>query len=278
MLAWRLALLVLAMAAVTPGWAVSRGEQVVAGFTHRMQRLAGVNDVRCRSTVVLQIGNDKLTQVLRVAAKRPDKLRMDVISSTIPMITGWTYIRNGEHLVAYDPISERTVSLDIANLTDRHPMRLDNSFSLPAAMFDPGQFTIRYRGRRQSPGRDREVVELRPKREFAFGPHTIARVEFELHPQTLLPLAENAWDRRGRRVFAATFSEPKLVAPGLLANLRMDLVQAHARATIRFQWLGHALLPVSMELADREQKGRLVVTHRDFVLDKGIADKEFALP
>jgi len=258
--------------------ASKHGEAVVAGFTQRLQRMTPARDVRCRSYLTFQVGKDKLSQVIQVSLKRPDKLRMDIIYSSVPMLAGWTYIRSGGRMIAYDPISERTVSLDLDQLTDRHPMRLDPSFNMPFAMLDPAQFHITYQGRRRSQGRLLEIVLVRPRRAAYFHGHALAKIELLLQPQALVPVAETAWDGKGRRVMVATFSEPQQVAPGLLAHLRMDLVAPHGRGTIRFQWLGRALVPVSMTFSSPDHKLTITAKHTDFVLDSGIPDRQFSLP
>jgi len=270
---------VLLLASALPAAAPTRGQQVVASFIAHFKRLCALHDLRCQSQITLQVGKDKLSQVLRVALQRPDKLRMDVLASNLPMIAGWTYIRNGDRLLAYDPLSERTVSLNLLELTERHPMRLDSTFSLPAGLFDPDQFVITYQGRRREGGRTWEVVSLRPRQVLHFHGQALARLEFLLQPSTLLPQAETAWDRHGHKVLAATFSEPATVAPGLVANLRMDLVQRRGgRGTIRFRWVDHALLPVSMEFWQSDHQLRMTVQHTGFVVDRGIPDREFILP
>jgi len=301
------ALLALLLGA-TPLLAAAPGGTILDRFAQRMQRLAPLQSMRCRTRVTVTMGKDtRFTQVLRVSVKRPDKLRLDVISSSIPLLQGWSYVRRGNVLAAYDPISERTVSLSMDQLTDRHPMRLDTAFNLPAAMFDPRAFAMSYLGRSKAAGKVCEQVQLKPRQPLFFQGSTIRRILFQVDPKTLAPYNETAWDEKGNKVLVATFGQPVTVAPGLVANLSMDsLGKWGGRATIRFRWLGKALVPVYMRFIGpehgehererwhhqppagkaswavppgrgREQHGVMEAWHSEFELDPALTDRDFAL-
>lgn len=92
------------------------------------------------------------TMVARVQVKMPDKVRFQVLSSSVPIFNRWILVQAGDRMMAYDPIGDRKLSTDFRRLTGHEPVRLDTTLNVLGVMFDPARYKYSLQAREKSGG------------------------------------------------------------------------------------------------------------------------------
>jgi outer membrane lipoprotein-sorting protein len=87
------------------------------------------------------------SMVARVQVKMPDKVRFQVLSSSVPIFNRWILVQDGDRMMAYDPIGDRRLSTDFRRLTGHEPVRLDTTLNVLGVMFDPARYKYSLLGR-----------------------------------------------------------------------------------------------------------------------------------
>jgi outer membrane lipoprotein-sorting protein len=257
----------------------SRIRKVLRAFQERERYLAsGLENVQCVGQIEVEIAGQKITEKAKLALKMPDKLRVEIVESNIPLFQGWVIIRNGDRAFTYDPLGERTAEIDLKGGAEKDQARLDTTFTIWALFFRQSLYDIRYVESNRRAGRTAHRLALILRRPVFFKLWLLKRSEVLVDDSTGRPLRESMFDVEGREVLELNYADPVKVKPGLVAPRK---VEGRDKAGTRFRahltWVQKkALVPVKIEFENPQIGLNGQIRYSDFVLNRPIPDEEFA--
>jgi outer membrane lipoprotein-sorting protein len=132
---------------------------------------------------------------IRVAARMPDSVRMDVLESNKGLFRGWKFARVGSSVRVYDPISERSTAMDLRQMTGRQPIRMDLGIDMAAGIFRPNNFIPTVVGPTTLDGKPALLFKLKPKPSVN-DPASVVKLSYILlwmDPVKKAPLKQESW-------------------------------------------------------------------------------------
>jgi outer membrane lipoprotein-sorting protein len=271
-------------AAVRPNEA--QGRQILERLERAVGRVTdfqAVTDVNMRGA---DSDSSPLTFRLRVKARLPDKVRMDVLQSSFPLFKGWSFARDGTRVWMTDPVSERTSATDVKRLTGREPIRLDVGMSAMGALLNPSQHKVL--------GITSVKIDGVPAYRLRLGVATnrhwtvpLGSLLLWVDAKRTVPLRQDALATDGKLLFSTQFSAFKEVSPGLWVPGRAVLThQGHpglgldegpGRHTVilMLERVNGFLVPV--RITTEGPAGRTEIRHSQVKINSGLQDKEFRL-
>lgn len=234
--------------------------------------------MRCVGQVEVEIAGQKITEKAKLALKMPDKLRVEIVESNVPLFQGWIFVRNGDRAFTYDPLGERTAEIDLKGGAEKDQARLDTTFTIWALFFRQSLYNIRYVESFRQAGRLMHRIDLVLRRPVLFKLWLLKRSQVLVDDSTGRPLRESMFDVEGKEVLELNFTDPVEVKPGLVAPRK---VEGRDKTGTRFQahltWIQkRALVPARIEFENPQIGFKGQIRYSDFVLNRPIPDEEFA--
>jgi outer membrane lipoprotein-sorting protein len=257
----------------------ARVRKVLRALEERQRCLGrALENVRCLGQVEIEIAGQKITEKARVTLKMPDKLRVEIVESNIPLFQGWVIVRNGDRAFTYDPLGERMAEVDLRSVTQKDPARLDTVFTIWAVFFQQNLHDISYVGSFRRAGRLIHRIDLVLPRPVLFKLWFLKRSELLLEDSTGRPLQEEVYDVEGRKVLELNFSDPSEVKRGLFLARRIEGRDGTGtRFQVLLSWIQKkALVPVRIEFQNPEIGFKGHIRYSDFILNRSIPESDFA--
>lgn len=159
--------------------------------------------------------NRRITMKAHLYIKMPDKVKFQVLSSSLPLFNRWIFVQKGDALAAYDPISDRRLTTDFKKLTGHEPARVEASMALLGLMFDPARYNFQMMGRPTRQGKPVHHVRLKHIKPQRTGPLTvISHTDLFLDTKHLMPVYSASYDTRGHLATTGVFHDVKKTALG----------------------------------------------------------------
>jgi outer membrane lipoprotein-sorting protein len=230
---------------------------------------------------------------IRVSAKMPDSVRMDVLSSNKGLFRGWKFARVGSSVRVYDPISERSTSMDLRKMTGRQPIRMDLGIDMAAGIFRPNHFIPSVVGPSTAAGEPAVLFKLKPKPSLN-DPAAVVKVAYILlwmDPVKKVPVKQETWGwppekSRGRvgdpiRLLTTVFEAFRSGGAGLWYPTQVRLLRSrnsedrHAPSFVQLKLarINGTLVPT--EISAKGRGGSSVLRYSAIKVNKGLPANVF---
>lgn len=154
--------------------------------------------------------NRQITLTAHLHVKMPDKVKFQVLRSSLPLFNRWIFLQKGDTMAAYDPVADRRITTDFKRLTGHEPARVETSMAMLGLMFDPSRYSFQWMGRAVRQGAPVYHVRLRHLKPQQTGPLTIiARTDLYVDTRRLIPVYSASYDVRGNLATTTVFREAK---------------------------------------------------------------------
>jgi outer membrane lipoprotein-sorting protein len=283
----RLALL-LAVSAMAPTPSLTPAQRSLAQRV--LQRLAAadgrLHDFQAISDVTItgpQPNGPSTTFRLRVAAKMPDMVRMDVLRSSILFFNGASFARTGSKVWIRNPASEQVSQADVRQLTGREPIRLDLGLGMMGALANPALYPVTDASTTKLGGVPAYRIELKIASQ-AGAVVRLGRMVLWVDARRLVPLRQDTYTSNGRLFLSARFGDPRRVGPGLWVPGRVDVTHKHQieengeephTVTMLLARVNGVLVPT--QLTARGPHGQTIIRYSDIKVNTGVPNGTFRL-
>ena len=154
--------------------------------------------------------NRKITMTAHLYIKMPDKVKFQVLSSSMALFNRWIFLQKGDALAAYDPISDRRINTDFKKLTGHEPARVETSMAMLGLMFDPSRYKFQLMGRTTRQGVPVHHVRLKHIKPQRTGPlMVISHTDLFMDTKRLMPVYSASYDIRGNLATTGVFRDGK---------------------------------------------------------------------
>jgi outer membrane lipoprotein-sorting protein len=261
-------------------------DAAIVGKIRRVVGSAGGNwaSLHTSSTYTVWVRTDpkapwirKFTMSFRMWAAKPDKLRVEILDSNLPVLKGMALVRAASKMQAYDSLSMRTLRSDVEKLFGGEMPGFDTSATFITTLFDVDFDEAEYVGAVRLNGRRVHHVKLVGKQTYSIVGQPGQKRDAYFDAETLLPVREAVYDAAGMRILTITYSDVRAVAKGRRAPTRIEAVNVQGGKLIfHLEWIdGRALLGRRVEMIQQGGKMKAEFRHGYAWLDRRIESRMF---
>jgi outer membrane lipoprotein-sorting protein len=223
--------------------------------------------------------DEKLRMSFRMWGAKPDKLRVEIIDASLPMLKGMTLVRAGGKMQAYDTLSMRTIRSDLDRLFGGEMPGFDTSVTFIATLFDVDFTKAEYLGQETVGGRRAHHLRIVGRRTYTIVGEPGQERDVYFDAETLFPLSETVYRRDGTRLLTISYEDVRRVGEGRTAPTRVDITNADGGKMIfHLEWIGgRVLLPTRVEMLGAGGRAKGEFRHTYAWVDHDIAAERFAI-
>jgi hypothetical protein len=221
-----------------------------------------------------------------MAIKKPDKMRMQVLRSSIPVASGLIIVQNGDKIQAYDSISRRTITSDLSKLFGDKPGNMNTFFTLLEMQYNWDLYKVKPQGSQRILGKDCWKFDLYPKRRLDLGVDWVVKKVVWIEKRRLIPIFQIAYGGRGakpgqvgRPLLWYWFEGYYQAEPGVWAPHRLRVENRWGgQVNMQLTWAkGVGLAPGRVDLRAPRHAGKAVVYHSNVKMNIPMDDSVFAI-